>query len=344
MRVRSHELTTHLSKALAPIYLLSGDEPLQLREAADCIRARAKQQGYTGRDILEVDARFDWSQLMAEANSLSLFAEQRIIDLRMASSKPGIEGARALGEYANRPPVDTLLLITMPKLDRSQTSSKWFKHLDQAGVVVQIWPVEGARLLPWLEHRMRNLGLTPAPEVIPMLAERIEGNLLAAAQEIDKLLLLHGPGVISPEQLASSVADSSRFDVYGLVDSALAGQAARCVRVLDGLRGEGTAAPVVLWALSREIRLLASLSREVESGRSSQQAMAGRRDLWEKRKPLVSKGLGRMGTHGWQQLLQLCGRTDRAIKGQDPSDPWLLLQDIVTRMAGVPAIGHQAST
>ena len=205
MRLTSEKLPSLLARGLAPIYLLSGDEPLQLREAADCIRTGAKQQGYSGRDILEADTRFDWSLLMAEANSLSLFAEQRIIDLRIPNGKPGAEGGRALTEYASRPPDDTLLLISMPRLERSQTSSKWFKALDQVGVVVQIWPIEGRRLLPWLSQRMRNAGLTPTPEALPMLAERIEGNLLAAAQEIDKLLLLHGPGTITPEQLASEV-------------------------------------------------------------------------------------------------------------------------------------------
>ena len=340
MRVAAQDLKAHLARNLAPIYLISGDEPLQMGEAVDAIRARARERCYGTREILEAGARFDWGHLTAQANSMSLFDDQRIIELRMVSGKPGAEGSKVLCEYAERPPQDTLLMITMPKLDKGQSSSKWFKSLQRNAVLVQVWPLESSRLPAWIEQRMRGNGLTPAPGVVGMLAERIEGNLLAAAQEIDKLLLLQGPGMISPEQLAESVADSARFDVFDLVDSALDGRIARCQRVLSGLRAEGTPAAVILWALGREIRLLCSLSQEVRQGQSPRQAIAGRRDIWDKRKPLVARGLARLDIAGWRSLLRLCGRTDRAIKGQAPGDPWLLLQDISTRMAGAPPIGR----
>ena len=339
MRIRSiHDLEASLRKRLAPIYLLSGDEPLQLKEAADLIRRLAREQGYSEREVLEADHRFDWNQLAAEASNLSLFARQRIIDLRIPSGKPGTEGSKALSAYAAAPPDDTLLLITLPKLERGQANSQWFKNLDQAGAVLQVWPIEGERLQPWIEQRMRVAGLTPAPGVAPMLAERIEGNLLAAVQEIDKLLLLNGPGIVTPEQLAGAVSDSARFDVFGLVDSALEGRVARCLRMLNGLKAEGTAAPVVLWALAREVRSLTSLAGEVNRGTPPARAIAARREIWDKRKPLVKRGLQRLSLPQWRQLLQLCGRTDRAIKGQDSADPWLLMQQIVTRMAGAPVL------
>lgn len=337
MRVRPHELANHIQRqGIAPIYLISGDEPLQLNETADTVRSAARARGFTGRDVLEAGPRFDWSELTAEANSLSLFAEQRIIDLRVPSGKPGRDGGKALSEYAARPPEDTLLLITLPKLDKGQTSSKWLKALEARGVFIQIWPIEGNRLQPWIEQRMRQAGLTPGPEVVAMLTERIEGNLLAAAQEIDKLQLLHGAGVITLEQLQESVADSARYDVYGLVDAALEGRVGRVVRMLNGLKAEGTAAPVVLWALAREIRMLCSLAQQVAQGRSAQQAVAGTREVWDKRKPLVSKGLQRLNLGQWRQLMRLCGLADRAIKGQDRQDPWLLLQRICSGMAGAP--------
>jgi len=339
MRVASHLLQAHLQKGLAPVYLLSGDEPLQMSEAADSVRRQAQSRGYSGREILEVDARFDWSRLMAEADSLSLFAEQRIIDLRIPSGKPGNEGSKALNEYAARLPQDVLLLITLPKLEKSQSSSKWFKALDKVGVTVQIWPLDSGRLQPWIMQRMRSAGLQPAAEVIPMLAERVEGNMLAARQEIEKLLLLYGPGVVTHEQLAESVADSARYDVFGLIDAALEGNVGRCIKMLNGLQAEGTPEPVVLWALTRELRLLVSLAGEMAGGRSAQQAVGARREVWEKRKPLVIKGVQRLKSEEWRQLLQLCGHTDRAIKGREHSDPWLLMRDIVARMAGVPAIG-----
>lgn len=343
MRVRPHELPARIGQqGLAPIYLIGGDEPLQMNEAADAVRTAARVAGYSEREILDADSRFDWNRLAAEANTLSLFAEKKIIDLRIPSGKPGREGGKALSEYAERPPDETLLLITLPKLDKNQTRSKWLQALDSTGVFVQVWPIEGGRLLPWIEQRMRQAGLTPGPDVVSLLAGRIEGNLLAAAQEIDKLKLLHGDGIITPEALLESVADSARYDVFGLVDAALAGKVGRSIRMLNGLRAEGTAAPVVLWALNREIRILCSLSRQVQQGRSAQQVVAGSREVWDKRKPLVSKGLQRLSSRRWQHLLQLCHLADRAIKGQSRQDPWLELQRICSGMAGAPLLEGQA--
>jgi DNA polymerase-3 subunit delta len=341
MRVRPHELLSQIQRnGLAPIYVVSGDEPLQINETADTIRSSARAQDFSGRDILDATAKFDWNELTAEANSLSLFAEKRIIDLRLPSGKPGREGGKALSEYAERPPEDTILLLTLPKLDKSQISSKWLKALESKGVFIQIWPIEGNRLQPWIEQRMRTAGLIPGPQVAHLLAERIEGNLLAAAQEIDKLQLLFGTGVINLEQLQESVADSARYDIYGLVDSALEGGIARSIRMLNGLRAEGTAAPIILWALTREIRLLCTLAQQVEQGRSPQQVVATAREVWDKRKPLVSQGLQRLNRREWKKLLQLCSLTDRAIKGQSPQDPWLQLQRICTRMAGAPLLAE----
>ena len=221
MRIGIQQLERHLKQGLAPIYLLTGDEPLQMGESADSIRLQARRQGYSGRDILEADTRFDWGQLAAEANSLSLFAEKRILDLRIPGGKPGTTGGKALVEYTQRPAEDTLLLITLPKLERAQANSKWLKAVEKTGVVIAIWPLEGRQLPSWIEQRMRTAGFQPDSGVVEMLADRVEGNLLAARQEIDKLLLLYGPGRISPEQLTQSVADSARYDVFGLIDSAL---------------------------------------------------------------------------------------------------------------------------
>lgn len=340
MRLRPHELGQKLKQVLLPAYILTGDEPLQLGEAADLIRSEAKAKGFADRTIIEADQRFDWNELGQEANSLSLFAQQRVIDLRLPSGKPGAAGSKALVEYAERPPADTILLLTLPKLDGSQSNSKWFKALDKLGAIIQIWPIEGQRLPPWIEQRMRSCGLIPEPGVVPMLSERIEGNLLAASQEIEKLLLLHGPGVITLDQLTAAVSDSARYDVFNLVDSALLGKAAYCARILNGLRGEGTPAPVVLWALTREIRMLAELAYETGKGQAPQQAIAARREIWEKRRQLVSSGLQRLTLNGLRGLLVLCGRADRAIKGREKSDPWQLMQEITTRLAGKAIIAR----
>ena len=334
MRIRPHELERHLKGNLAPIYVVTGDEPLQVGEAADAIRGAAREQGFTERDIFEATAKFKWSELTAEADALSLFAEKRIIDLRITNGKPGKEGGNALAEYAERPPEDTLLLVTLPKLERAQLNSKWVKALDKKGALIQIWPIEGDRLLPWIEQRMRRAGLTAGPEVVSILADQIEGNLLAASQEIQKLLLLYGPGLISAEQLNEAVSDSARFDVFGLVDSALNGETARCSRILRGLKAEGTAAPVVLWALTREIRLLHSLAQETARGKSPQQVVSGSRAVWDKRKSVVTKGLQRLNLSQWRYLLAQCGKTDRAIKGQSSDNPWLLLEQMTNRISG----------
>ncbi|MEJ2593192.1 MAG: DNA polymerase III subunit delta [Candidatus Thiodiazotropha sp.] len=337
MRLRNDQLAASLQRDLAPIYLISGDEPLQMREASDEIRAAARAQGYSEREVLDQGAGFDWAALNVAAESLSLFGERRVLELRLSSARIGNEGAKALNAYAERPAEETLLLITLPKLERAQANSQWVKRLDQVGVVVQIWPVEGARLSPWVEQRLRRAGLVPEAGVVEMLADRVEGNLLAASQEIEKLLLLHGPGVVTLQQLAESVADSARFDVYGLVDTLLAGEAAKGLRMLQALKAEGVATPVVLWAMSREIRALAGMAHEVEQGRSADQVMAAHR-VWEKRKPLLRRGLRQRASH-WRRLLVGCARTDRAIKGLESDDPWLLLEDVAIGISGVSRPG-----
>lgn len=333
MRLRVDQLERHLQQTLAPVYVLSGDEPLQLGEAADGIRAAARGQGFLSREVLEADPRFDWNRLAGEADALSLFADRRIIDLRIPSGKPGRDGGAALVDYCARPPADTLLLVSLPRLDRTQLGSKWCRALERLGALVQIWPIEGERLQAWLEQRMRRAGLAPEPGVAALLAERVEGNLLAARQEIEKLLLLEGPGPVSIERLTQSVADSARFDVFALIDSALAGEAQRCVRVLAGLRQEGVAAPVVLWALSRELRLLAGLAVAVERGDPIDQALSRAR-VWDKRKAQLKLGLRRLHSGHLQRLLALCQESDAAIKGASGRDPWLLLEYVLLAFAG----------
>jgi DNA polymerase III subunit delta len=340
MQLRPHELGQKLQQELLPAYLLTGDEPLQVDEAADLIRSTAKKRGFSDRTILEAAGKFDWNELGQQADSLSLFAEQRILDLRIPSGKPGTTGSKALVEYAERPPEDTILLLTMPKLERSQRNSKWYKALDKIGGTIQIWPIEGQRLPPWIEQRMRNSGLIPEPGVVTMLSQRIEGNLLAASQEIEKLLLLHGPGIITVEQLEEAVSDSARYDVFKLVDSALQGKAAYCSKILKGLKGEGTPAPVVLWALTREVRMLVELAYAIGQGSSPQQAIAARREIWDKRKQLVGSGLQRLPINTLRGLLVLCGRADRAIKGREKSDPWQLMLEITSRLAGKAIIAR----
>jgi DNA polymerase-3 subunit delta len=333
MQLRNEQLENHLRRQLAPVYMLSGDEPLQMQEAGDAVRKAVRRQGYSEREVLDQGGGFDWSSLNAAAESLSLFGEKRLLELRLTSGKLGAEGGKSLVGYCERPAIDTILLITLPKLERAQAKSKWYQALNKLGVVIQIWPVEGKRLIPWIEQRLRRVGLTPDTGVVEMLADRVEGNLLAASQEIEKLLLLYGQGVVTPEKLLEAVADSARFDIFNLVDTLLMGDINKGLRILHGLKGEGVAAPVVLWAISREIRVLAEMAFDMKLGLGVDQAMAKRR-VWERRKPILRKALQRPLNH-WQGLLMDCALADKAIKGMDSSDPWLLFQQLACGMAGL---------
>ena len=277
MRLRIDQLDRHLEGALAPVYLIGGDEPLQVQEARDAIRAAARRQGFDERVVLNAETGFDWGALKAQADTLSLFGDRRVIDLRLATGKPGDAGARALRDYAADPPETNLLLVTLDKFDRGSTSTQWYKALEKAGVAIRTWPVDARQLAGWIRRRAGARGLTLTPAAAEALGERVEGNLLACAQEIDKLHMLHGEARLDVEDVLRAVADSARFDVFDLVDAALAGDGPRTVRILHGLREEGVAPPLVAWALTREIRALARMAEDVASGAGIDQAMGAHR-------------------------------------------------------------------
>lgn len=342
MRQRPEQLAAHLQQSLAPIYLVCGDEPLQAMEAADAIRGAARRAGHGERQVFHVESGFDWDQLAAAADNLSLFAEQRLIELRMPDGKPGDAGSKALTAYAANPPEDTLLLISAGRLDKRQQQSKWFKALESAGVVVQVWPVEAKALPGWIGERMRARGLNPSQAAAGLLAEKVEGNLLAAAQEVEKLALLHGEGEVDEAAVAAAVSDSSRYDVFELVDTALSGDAARVVRVVDGLRDEGTEPTLVLWALGREVRALAAMAADVAGGSSPERVM-GEYKVWNRRKGPVGAALKRAGPNRWRGLLQRAARADRIVKGAEWGNAWEELLQLALLMAGArPWSGRRA--
>ncbi|MBL1278257.1 MAG: DNA polymerase III subunit delta [Ectothiorhodospiraceae bacterium] len=332
MKLFPDKLEANLKKALLPVYFFSGDEPLQLGESADAVRRHARKQGYTEREVMHAEKGFDWNELLSASNAMSLFAEKRVIDLRLPSGKPGKDGGAVLAEYVERPPEDTILLISSGKVDKRSQSAKWYKALDTVGVTMQVWPVETAEMPRWLDQRLRSRGLQPDRESVRIIAERVEGNLLAAAQEVDKLLLLNGPGPLSAEQVEAAVADSARFDVFGLVDTALAGDAARLTRMLDGLRAEGVEPILVLWALTRELRSLADMAAQIESGKGLDGVLAR---VWGKRKGPVKMGLQRHNRARWQQMLRRAARLDRVIKGAATGNAWDELLQLTLLMAGV---------
>lgn len=333
MQIPPEKLASHLRQGLAPLYFIHGDEPLLVTEAADAVRAAARAEGFSEREVFAVEPGFDWNQLSAASDSLSLFAERRILELRLPTGKPGEVGARTLRAYAERPPQDTLLIITAGKLEPAARKSKWVTALAEAGVSVTVWPVDLSRLPAWIRQRMRARGLEPTPEAVSLLAERVEGNLLACAQEIDKLHLLRGPGPVDADQVQAAVADSARFDVFTLVDAALQGEAGRCRRILQGLRGEGVEPVLVLWALAREVRSLAAMARLAAQGEPVPRLLARFR-VWESRKRMVGGALQRLPWPVWRALMRDAARIDRVVKGQAAGNPWDELVQFAFRMAG----------
>ena len=335
MRLRPDQLAGHLQQGLAPLYLVSGDEPFQVEQASQAIRQAAQAQGYSERDVLYVERGFDWHALSESANTLSLFAQQRLLELRLPSAKPGDAGGKALVAYCERPPEDNVLLIIAGKLEKAQQNTKWFKALDKTGAVIQIWPVDADKLPSWIEQRMQLRGMQPTPEAVALLADRVEGNLLAADQELEKLRLLSGGGVVDADQVAQAVSDSARFDVFGLVDAALLGEAARATRILGGLHSEGVEPVLVLWALTREIRSLSGMGQLLQQGQGMGQVMSQYR-IWDKRKPPVQAALRRYGLKRWHGLLWQAGEIERVVKGRAPGKAWDELLQLTLKIAGKP--------
>lgn len=332
MKIQANQLETHLQKNLASCYLVAGDEHLLVTEAVDAIRAAARSQGFTSRDLYVATTGFDWSQLRDSSANLSLFAERRIIELRLPTGKPGRIGSQAIVDLVEQCDNELMLIVSSAKLDRSAQASKWAKSLDAKGVSVPVWPV-GLRELPgWIAARMRRVGLQADRDAVSLIADRVEGNLLAAGQEIEKLRLLLGEGKVSAEDVSRAVANSSRFDVFKLVDAALAGDAKRAVKVLSGLRREGTEPVIVIWALTRELRMLTSLADAIANGTDLASAMQKLR-IWQNREALVRGSVARHTVGELHSLLKATGRADLAAKGQLRADPWQLMTDIVLGLA-----------
>jgi DNA polymerase-3 subunit delta len=328
VNIKANQLQSHLQKNLASCYLVSGDEHLLVAEALDAIRDAAREKGFTYRDLHVATTGFDWAALRDSSANLSLFAERRIIELRLPTGKPGKAGSQAIVDLLERLGDDLLLIVVTPKLDRSGQSSKWVKELDAAGVNLTVWPI-GPRELPgWIGERMRRAGMQPERDAIMVIADRVEGNLLAAGQEIEKLRLLHGEGKVSAADVSQAVANSSRFDVFKLIDAALAGDARRTTKILAGLRAEGVEPVIVVWALARELRTLAKLGELLAAGTDLGQAMQ-KTGVWRNRQALVRSCVARHQLADFRRLLKATVAADQAAKGQLHADAWQLITSIL---------------
>ena len=328
MKLTSDSLEAHLAQKVLPAYLISGDEPLLAAEAADAVRARARAVGFTEREVHFIERAADWEGVRASAGTLSLFGSRRVLEVRLASARPGVAGGTVLGMLLERADPDTVLLILAPRLDRDAQSAKWVQAAERHGAWVPVWPVEPGKFIPWLRARSRRLGLSLDAQALELLAARTEGNLLAAHQELEKLLLL-GAGAQGAGAL-EALADSARFDVFRLSEAALAGDPGRSLRVLAGLRAEGTEPTLVLWALTKALRDLAgALTRPGGGGRGWQRPSAG-----------LDAAVRRAGRLSLRALIVRAARADRMIKGRLRGDPWdemaLLAADLCARPA-VPA-------
>jgi len=333
VRIDTEQLAQHLGRGLKPLYTVYGEEILLALEASDRIRSRCREEGYSEREVLSVEAGFDWSQLAASGNSLSLFATRRLLELRIPGGKPGNDGAEALRHYAVDLPPDMVTLISLPKLERTQQSSNWFEALDAAGVMVAANLVTVARLPRWIADRLALQNQQVDEQTLAFLVSRVEGNLLAAHQEVQKLALLFPPGKLDPGQVKDAVLDVARYDVFKLGEALLAGDALRFHRMLNGLRGEGAAPPLVLWALAEEARALLHIGRGLDAGRALPQLLREAR-VWGARANLMPGSARRLTARELEDTLLHAARVDRVIKGLSRGDVWDELLQIGLRLLG----------
>jgi len=332
MPLNPEQLTRQLARGIAPLYLVSGDEPLQVEECGDAIRRRAEADGCSERSVFTVEPGFDWDGLRTATQSLSLFAERRLIELRLPTGRPGEAGTALLTELAERASADVVLLVITGKLDKTQRESAWVQAIEANGQHVVIWPFDAQKLPGWLAQRFAARGLKPEAGVIDLLAWHLEGNMLAAAQEVDKLAMLCTHERVALADVEASLADSARFSVYQLVDAALAGEVVAVRRILASLRTEGSEPILMLWALARELRSLAQMSQEVARGKPESSVLAR---AWAQRRALVGKALRRHPAPVWLGLVRRSAQLDRILKGRETGDLWLELERLLLAVAGL---------
>ncbi|OAJ71337.1 DNA polymerase III subunit delta [Methylobacillus sp. MM3] len=332
MHLSFDQLSAHLERDLRPLYILTGDEPLALKEGVDAIRQAARSQGYDERLSYTAERYFDWKQLKASSQSISLFASRRLLELHIPSGKPGVEGSKALQEFAVNLPGDTVALMTLPKLDKAGQGSAWFSALEKVGVVVPLQTVEIERLPRWIGNRLQAQGQQVDEATLEFLANQVEGNLLAAHQEIQKLGLLYPVGPLDPEAVREAVLNVSRFDVFQLGDALLAGDPARTAKILQGLEAEG-AQPLALlgvlaWLLRGVTRVKLAETRGENLANAMQQAK-----IWGDRQGQVKRMLARVSLRQLQAAMLKMAEIDKICKGIAPGKPWLELSRLCIGLA-----------
>jgi len=321
MQLRAEQLEAQLSRSVASVYLIHGDEPLLALEAADAIRAAARRQGCDEREVFSVERGFDWSELAQAGASQSLFGGRKIIELRIPTGKPGAQGAAAIHAYCERLGKENVTLVSVPRLRKDEQNSRWFLALAGAGVVVDVFPVERARLPEWIGARLARQGQRASPEALGFIADRVEGNLLAAFQEVQKLALLLPAGELALEQVEAVVANVARNSAHDASAALLAGDLGRYLRVLGGLRGEGEAPSLVLWTVAEDLRALDAIQHGMDGGRALDGLLREQR-VWGSRQPALKSAIGRYALPQLEAALAGAAQVDRAIKGVAFGEPW----------------------
>ena len=341
--VKADALQVHLKKldaggTLLPLYIFSGDEPLLMMEAMDQLRAIAKKQSYTEREVLLQERGFDWSALLSAGQTMSLFGDKRWVELRIPTGKPGRDGADALKQFAAQVESqtsgpegpDTVVCIILPRLDGKTKTSAWFGALDEAGMAIQIDSLDRSQLPQWIAGRLKrqNQEVESGAEgmrALEFVADQVEGNLIAAHQEIQKLGLLYPSGKLSEEQIRTAILKVARYNVFELTEAMLAGDLPRLNRMLDGLKGEGEPLVLILWSVTEELRLLSKLKAASDAGESVQQLMRANR-VWGNKERLYPTALRRVQPLKLRRAMQVAAGLDRQVKGLHatdlPADPW----------------------
>ncbi len=333
MKLTADQLTGHLQQGHLPVYIVTGDEPLLIEESCDLLRSALRSKGFQEREVLHVEGHFKWEYLLECANALSLFAELKLIEIRLGSSKVNKAASDIIQEYIAHAPAENVLLIIADKIDGATKKSAWYKAIESKGASIELWPVEVQQLPGWIRHRASLQGFKLDDAAVQLLCDRVEGNLLAAKQELQKLQLLYPSGTLTAEMIIESVSDSSRYDVYALMDAVTLGQSERCIKILNVLRQEGTEPPVVLWALTREIRTLYSIIQGQQRG-LSYETLCQKERIWGKRKQTLKRCADKLNLTLLESLLQSSHELDQMIKGLAVGSPWLHLTDITLSLAG----------
>ncbi len=348
MKIKPEQLSRTLSNNNLPLYWLAGDEPLLMQETADLIRKHYRQQGYTEREIFHVDRSFDWGHFSQSSANLSLFSERKIIELRLSSAKLEEKGKKALQHYLDELNPDYLILVSGPKLDAATLKTKWFTAIEKYGALLQVWPINRENLGSWLEQRLHRDNIRADIDAIQLLVDKVEGNLLAAMQEIEKLKLLAGGDSgkainLDVKTVMQVVADSSRYNVYQLVDSALLGDTVRSQKILTGLRNEGIFPLVILAAICRELRALLPMLEKKQQGQGINAILQSAR-VWFNRKQAVSSALSRIDPYTVWSLLDHGRVIDQSVKGMSTADPWDELSLMLFQLSGASSVRKFQST